>query len=134
MGLVLGEVFLVFVLFFKADHPYNQFGRFLHNWILWDMTRSFFSKCLYFVPIAWSILSLCVTPLKKKSFYLFYPFAILYLMPNAVIEIRYGFIPFALFLLLKEPDSERITLFTLASYIVPVVVIMNLLCGVMFFP
>ena len=134
MWIVLAEVFLVFALFFKADHPYNQFGRFLHNWILWDMARSFFNKCLYFVPIAYSILSLCVTPLRKKSFYLLYPFTIVYLLPNAIIEIRYCFIPFALFLLLKEPDSDRITLFTLATYIVPVAVFMYLLCNLTFFP
>lgn len=134
MALVLGEVFLVFALFFKVDHPYNQFGRFLHNWLLWDMARSFTNKCLYFIPIAYSILSLCVTPLKKKSFYLLYPFTVLFLLPNPVIEIRYLFIPLALFLLFKEPDSKRITLFTAATYVVPIVVMMNLLLDTTFFP
>jgi len=134
MWLVLAEVFLVFALFFKANHPYNQFGRFLHNWILFGMAGSFPSKCIFFIPIAYSILSLCVTPLTKRSFYLIYPFTILYLMPNAVTEIRYCFIPFSLFLALKEPDSPRISLFTLASYIVPVAIIMYLLCNLTFFP
>ncbi len=118
MWVVLLETFLVYALFFRADHPYNQLARFLHNWILWDMARSIPLKCLYFIPIAYSILSLCVTPLRQKSFYLLYPFTILFLVPNAVIEIRYGFIPYALFLLFKEKDSERIMLFTLAIYVV----------------
>lgn len=134
MAVVLVEVFLVFVLFFKSDHHYNQFARFLHNWILFAMTGPFPTRCLCFLPIAYSILSLCVTPLKRKSFYFLYPFTILYLLPNAVIEIRYCFIPYTLFLLFKEPDSERISLFTIATYLVPIVVIMNLLMDASFFP
>lgn len=134
MWLILAEVFLLYFFFFKADHFYNRLGRFLHNLILIAMTESSFQKCLFFIPIAYSLVSLCVTPLKRKSFYLLYPFTILFLLPNAVIEIRYLFVPLALFLAFKEADSERIAGFTLATYLVPIACIMFLLVQGTFFP
>jgi hypothetical protein len=133
MGVVLAEVFLVYLLFFKADHPYNSMARHIHNWILWSMAGSFLTRCLCFLPIGYSILSLCVTPLRQKSFYLLYPFTILFLLPNAVIEIRYCFIPYALFLSFKEKDPERIVLFTLAIYLVATGCVLYLMKDQMFF-
>ena len=134
MWLVLAEIFLLYFLFFKAGHPYNQMGRFFRNMLLWEILRSPLSKCLYFLPIAYTILSLCVTPLARRSFYLLYPFAVLFLIPLPLIEIRYEFIPLALFLLFKEPDSDRITLFTLATYVVPIAIIVYSMKMEMFFP
>jgi len=109
-------------------------GRFFRNLFLWEILRTPVSKSLYFLPIAYSILSLCVTPLKSRSFYLLYPFTILFLIPLPLIEIRYEFIPLALFLLFKEPDSERITVFTLATYVVPSAIIIYSMTAEMFFP
>jgi len=134
MWLVLAEVFLLYFFFFKADHPYNHMGRFFRNWLLWKMLESPLSKCLHFLPIGYAILSLCVTPLSRRSFYLLYPFTLLFLAPLPVIEIRYCFVPFALFILFKGPDSERITLFSLASYLVPIAVIIYSMKMEMFFP
>jgi alpha-1,2-glucosyltransferase len=134
MWLVLAEVFLFYFLFFRADHPYNQMGRFFRNWLLWDMLRSPLNKCLYFLPIACSILSLCVTPLMRRSFYLLYPFTVLFLIPLPLIEIRYGFIPLALFLLFKGPDSKRVTIFTLATYVVPIAILIYSMKTAAFFP
>ncbi len=133
MGLVLAEVFLVYLLLYKANHPYNSMARLIHNWILWGMAGPVLTRCLYFLPIAYSILSLCVTPLRQRSFYLLYPFTILFLLPNAVIEIRYCFIPYALFLLFKEKDTERTVLFTLAIYLVGIGSILYLMKDQMFF-
>lgn len=134
LWLILIELFGVYYFFFTAQHPYNQFGRILHNWILFAMKASFFSKALSFLPIAYAVLSLCVTKLERPSFYLLYPFTILFLVPLPVIEIRYLFIPFALFLLFKRQDTLRMTLFTLATYLVPIVVLMYLMTRVIFFP
>jgi hypothetical protein len=74
------------------------------------------NRILSFFPIAYSMLSLCVTRLERRSFYLLYPFTIFFLLPNEVIEVRYGFIPLALFLLFKEKDSWKMTAITLAFY------------------
>ena len=117
-GLILIQLFLIYLLFFKVNHPYNRFGRILHNWILWMMDASFLNKALTFLPIAYSVLSLCVTRFHRKSFYLIYPFSILFLMVLPVIEVRYCFISYALFLLFKEKDPEEIIDRTLAIYFV----------------
>jgi hypothetical protein len=102
--------------------------------ILVAMHRTWLSQCLSFLPIAYSIVSLCVTPLKRKSFYLLYPFTVIFLTLDAVIDVRYLFVPLALFLAFKEDDSERITLFTLATYLVPTMFIMALLAEGAYFP
>jgi alpha-1,2-glucosyltransferase len=121
MWLLLIEVFLLYVFFFKATHMYNStrgiFHLFLHNHVTALMKNTApLSRILTFLPIAYSILVLCVTRLERKSFYLLYPFTILFLLPNAVVEIRYIFIPLALFLLFKEKDSWKMTTTTLAFY------------------
>ncbi len=134
IALVLAEVFLFFILFFKATHPYNSMARHIHNWILWAMASpNFLTRCLCFLPVGYSILSLCVTPLRQRSFYLLYPFTILFLLPNAVIEIRYCFVPYTLFLLFKGKDSERTLFFTLATYVVAIGSILFLMRDQMFF-
>jgi alpha-1,2-glucosyltransferase len=134
MWVLLAEVFLAYLFFFNADHVFNHFGRFLHNLILIAMRRTWLNECLCFLPIAYSIVSLCVTPLKRKSFYLLYPFTALFLILDAVIDVRYFFVPLAIFLVFKEDDSERITLFTLATYLVPTAFIMALLAEGIYFP
>lgn len=134
MWLILIELFLVYVLFFKVTHRYNSFGRFLHNWIFWIMAASIQSKILTFFPIAYTLLSFCVTPLQKKSFYWLYPLTALSLLPLPVLEIRYPMIPYALFLLFKERDSEQVAQNTLAIYFVASACLLNLMSDNSFFP
>ncbi|HOW59016.1 MAG TPA: hypothetical protein PLO78_04750 [Candidatus Omnitrophota bacterium] len=129
--LILIELFFVYLLFFKSEHLYNTLAGHIHNRIVWRMESH---KILSFLPIAYTVLSLCVTRLQQKSFYLFYPVAILFLITLPVIEIRYTFIPFSLFLLFKEKSSERITLLTLATYVVPIVCLMALILDRTYFP
>lgn len=129
--LILIELFLIYLLFYKVTHIYNTLGRHLHNWLVWEMQ---WHKVITFLPIAYTVLSLCVTKLQRKSFYLLYPFALLFLLTLSVIEVRYSFIPFVLFLLFKERDSERITAMTLATYFVPVYCVMFFLIDASFFP
>ena len=134
MWLILVELFLVYYLFFNANHPYNRFGRFIRTWIMFMMTASFVNRVLTFLPIAYAVLSLCVTRLQRPSFYLFYPFAILFLLPFAFVEIRYSFIPFSFYLLFKEEDSERIMLMTHAINIVAIGCLIFLMGDGSFFP
>lgn len=134
MWLILIELFLVYCLFFNANHPYNRFGRFIRTWMMLIMTASFPNKILSFLPIAYSILSLCVTPFHRPSFYLVYPFSVLFLLPFAFVEIRYSFIPFSLFLLFKEKDSERIMMMTHAINIVVIGCLLFLMFDGSFFP
>jgi len=135
LWLILIEITMIYFFFFQSTHYYNGFARFLHNWfIFWMTSPSILVKAAAFIPIVYSVLSLCVTPLQRKSYYLLYPFSILFLLPLPVIEIRYLFIPLAFFILFKQKDPENITLFTLATYIVPNICVIYLILHGTFFP
>lgn len=115
MWLILAECFMIYFFLFKVSHPWNGLQSFLHNLLLGQMASH---KVIYFLPIAYAILSLCVTRLQRKSFYLLYPFTILFLLVIPLISYRYLFIPFGLFLALKEKDSVKITSFAVALYFI----------------
>lgn len=104
--LVTGTAFAFYMLKFENDHPYNQVDSFLRNAVLLEAMKNDWRKALFFVPIIYSVLSLCVTELKQKSFYLLYPLAFIFLTPSWLIEQRYYLIPFTLFLLFKKSGSK----------------------------
>ena len=131
---ILIELFLVYLFFFEVRHPFNRLGRWIHNLLLMQMDKNLLNQTLSFLVIAYSILSICVTPLRRKSFYLLYPCSILFLLLHPVIEVRYTFIIFSLFILFKEKESERITLFTLATYVVPLLCLLISILDNSFFP
>ncbi|MFH0801251.1 MAG: hypothetical protein V2A78_02555, partial [bacterium] len=122
------SVFLVYLFVFKNDHPYNFYPTnakpgdmlFLRNSILrysLDST-SLFVKSIFFIPIGYSILSLIVTGLHKQIYYLIYPLTILFLSISWLIEPRYYLVPFTMFLLCKEEESEKTEYFTIAWFFV----------------
>lgn len=132
VGWFFTVLFLIYTFFFRADHLYNSlssiFSAFLHNWVLeWMRNPSFLHKTISFLTIAYSLLSICVTRLQRKSFYWLYPFTLLFIIPDTVLEIRYFFIPFTLFLLFRERDSTRTFFFTLTYYLIFLTVIMVLM-------
>ncbi len=102
-------LFLLYMMTFHNDHWYNQGwdSVFIRNRILMAMTYTPFLKILFFIPIGCAFLSFVVTPLARRSFWLLYPIVILSLLPSWLIEERYYFVPFALFLLFREERSER---------------------------
>lgn len=121
MGWILAGLYFIYLFFFRAAHEYNSYQLFLHNNLLgWMRSPSALNRTLAFLPIAYSIVSLCVTPLQRKSFRWLYPFTLLFIIPSVVIEIRYLFIPFTLFILFRERDSERMFLITLIFYMLGV--------------
>ncbi len=111
--------FIFYLLTFKNTHPYNQEAHsfFLRNQILLFFTSSIALKVIFFLPIAYTLLSLSVTKLPSKACYLMYPTTILYLLPSWLIEQRYYLIPFALFLAFKEKKSNAIEYLTILAYI-----------------
>lgn len=112
--------FIAYFFFFKVRNFYNSpiiFKFFLHNRLLGLMTLNPTVKALCFLPILGSLLAIIGTPLKQRSFYLLYPFTLLFLILLFHVEPRYGFIPLTLFLLFKESDSLQEDLITLALYI-----------------
>jgi alpha-1,2-glucosyltransferase len=114
--LILG-IFL-YILTFRNSHSYNFNLYFIRNKLLVYFTANTFRKILFAIPIIYSILSVIVTKLKKKSFYLLYPFAIIYLSPSWLIEPRYYMIPFTLFILFKEKQSKVVEYSTIILYVI----------------
>jgi len=118
--LLLIDIFMIFFLTFKADSPYNSLNTccFLRNILLNYIIDNPFNKSISFMPIGYSILSLCVTPLKNKKHYLIYPFTFIFLGLLWLIEQRYYLIPFALFILFRKSQSLLVEYSTLAIYII----------------
>jgi len=118
--LILGAIFIFYLLTFRANHPYNQFlpDYFLRNFIASLALSSLQNKILFFLPIGYSILSLWVSKLHQKLFYLLYPFTIIFLSLLWLVEPRYYIIPFALFFLFKKQKSFLVEYSTIIIYIV----------------
>ncbi|HKR03275.1 MAG TPA: hypothetical protein VJY62_01460, partial [Bacteroidia bacterium] len=112
--------YLLFILTFSNDHPFNyQWGNYyLRNAVLIFFNSSWLHKTIFFIFVIYSVLSLCVTELKSKSFYLYYLFTFLFLLPSWLIEQRYYFIPFTLFLLFKKEDKKWVEISTLALFVI----------------
>jgi len=120
--LLLGllAVYLVYMLTFQDTHPFNQFlnpPHYLRNKLLQLVTSGPLLKTAFFLPVAYALLSLGVTRLREARFYWLYPFTILSLVPFWLIEPRYSFVPFALFLLFKEERSPLVEWLTIFFYI-----------------
>lgn len=100
---------VLFLLTFKTDHPYNQpeLDWWLHNALLTALASSVWTKLAMFPPMALALMSLSVTPLRERSHYLVYPFAVLSLLPAWQIEQRYYLAPLVLFLLFRVQRSLR---------------------------
>ncbi|MDY3642089.1 hypothetical protein QWT45_29825, partial [Escherichia coli] len=99
-------------LTFRADHPWNVPSpgtvMLLRNeWLVW-MKASGLHRVVCFLPVAWVVLSLAVTELKRPAFYLLYPCAILNLAPSWLVEPRYCLPFLVLFLLLRERRSPAV--------------------------
>lgn len=116
--LLLLDIYLLYILTFKVDSPMNGPSTyFLRNILLNYMIENPLNKSIFFIPIGYSILSLCVTPLINKKHYLIYPFTFIFLGLLWLVEQRYYLIPFTFFLLFKKSQSFLIEYSTLAIYI-----------------
>ena len=103
-------LFGIFLLTFHNTHPYNNVlpDYYVRNALLMAADKSFIWKLALFIPIALSLLSLGVTRLQQKSFYWLYPFTLLSLIPFWLVEPRYYFVPYSLFILMQERRDGRL--------------------------
>ncbi|MCL5798121.1 MAG: Dol-P-Glc:Glc(2)Man(9)GlcNAc(2)-PP-Dol alpha-1,2-glucosyltransferase [Patescibacteria group bacterium] len=108
--------FLLLLLSFQNSHPWNQYTYFLRNKILVAAASSPPLKLLYFIPIVYGFIMFFIVRLQKKEYYLLYPFIILYLLPSWLVEVRYLFIPFAMYLLFRKRLSDRVEKVTAAYF------------------
>lgn len=118
--LLCSVLLVLYTATFWAEHGYNYFDFFLRNRLVQWMRADELHRLILFVPMLWAFLSLVVTPLREKRFYLLYPFTVLSLIPHSLVDQRYFMESIALFILFKKDDSHWINLFTLAIYL-PVV-------------
>lgn len=126
--LCLVGFYLIYTETFKMEYFYhfNQsdfvkfppHGMLLRNWIVNTAAETSLNKLIFFIPIAYSTLSLTVTKLKENVHYLLYPLTILFLSQHWLIDPRYLIIPFTFFLLFKENRGKLVEYSTLALFII----------------
>jgi len=119
--LSLAVLFPLFWLGFVNDHPHNteRADFFLRNAILVYFSSTALRKLLFFLPVALACLCVASVPM-KRPWWLLFPFTMLFLLPEWLVEQRYYLVPLSLFLLAREqssPWSERLqtALFFIAS-------------------
>jgi len=110
--------YIYFLISFQNTHPYNQVDYVLNTHVLKLFTSTILLKSLFFIPVLYSILSLYVTKLHKKSYYLLYAFSFIFLLPSWLIAIRYYFVPFVFFILFKKEQSKLVEYSTIAICLV----------------
>jgi len=115
---LLVGVFLIGLGTFHNDHIYNNKPGIWFNNFLQMLQASPFLLIGYFIIITVVILYLCTVNLNDKGGYLLYLFTILYLLFSWLIEPRYYFIPFALFILFKSSSESWVEKFVLGYYII----------------
>jgi alpha-1,2-glucosyltransferase len=106
LPILLGILFVIYMKTFKIEHAHNfQSDYFLRNWLLFLLDGHFWYKVAAFGLIAFSLLSLIVTPLRSRFNYWLYPVTLLALLPVSLIEQRYYIVPFAFLMLFRKPKS-----------------------------
>jgi alpha-1,2-glucosyltransferase len=106
---VFVALYIFFMFTFFNTHWYNQdlYSVFFRNRILVYFNLTLLLKTAFFIPVAWSVLTLLVTHQKRHDLFLLFPMTLLYLLPSWLIEQRYYFLPFAFYLLFRNGFSAR---------------------------
>jgi len=130
-GMILAYIF--FMKTFVNDHPFNQATWFLRNYLLVVFASSIFMKSLFFLLAFYAALSIAGNRLQEKKWLVIYPFIFLYLLPYWLIEVRYYFIPIALFMLGRKTAPKYIEYAALAIYVVISLFFVNGIANFRFF-
>ncbi|NSL55470.1 hypothetical protein HJ583_010580 [Uliginosibacterium sp. IMCC34675] len=107
--LMLLAGFLLYMGTYTNPHPYNQehLRWWLHNELLYWLTQSFTFRVLAFLPVAWMVLTACVTRMPDARLNWLYPAAIASAAMHPLIEPRYYVPALLLFVLWRPLMSER---------------------------
>jgi alpha-1,2-glucosyltransferase len=106
---ILSALFLLYLLTMQNTHPYNQNpDEYLRNQILVFVMSRWLIKALFFIPIAFALLLLWVTPLRSGAAIPLYVCVVLSLGAHWLVEPRYAILPIALFTLLRERRSSLV--------------------------
>jgi alpha-1,2-glucosyltransferase len=117
LAALLGGV--LFFTTFQADHPYNgaRYASFLHNRILLGLSATPLARLLFLAASLVAALTVAVTPLSRRSFYLLYPATLASLLPVWHVEPRYDLVPFTLFILFRRRLAAGIEGASLAWFV-----------------
>ena len=108
--------FVVYLETFWVLHQWNYNPWWLRNRLLTWLRQDAWNPWLAFLPMLWAIVSLCVTPFARRSFYWMYPVAILSVVPFSLIEPRYFMVPLVFFMLFAEWKNVYVDRLTIAMY------------------
>ncbi len=93
---------------FAVTHHYNlglpEFH--LRNRVLGWLANDPVARLLAFPLMAWSLLSIAVSPLKEKASIWLFPVTVLAMLPAELIEQRYYIPPLVLWLLFRQPQHK----------------------------
>jgi len=115
---IIVVVYFFYMATFTNSHPWNHYTFFLRNKLLILFTSNVLYKTIFFAVMVISLLSLAVTKLYKKSFYLFYPATLLFLAPLWLVEQRYFFVPLTFFLLFKNASNIKVEWIAFVYFVV----------------
>ncbi|MBM3232839.1 hypothetical protein FJZ18_01595 [Candidatus Pacearchaeota archaeon] len=114
--------FIIYLVTFNVEHHFNKITLFFRNQALLAITSSLALKILFFIPLAYTMLSLKVTKTVSNISYILYPFILLFLLPMQHIEFRYSIIPISLLFLLVDDEhyGERLNLafYSILSFLI----------------
>lgn len=111
---------ILFWTTFRVSHPYNLMGLsfFLRNWLLDLFTSSVSMRAVFGACGFYAALSLAVTPLHRRAYYLIYPLTLVYLSASWLVEPRYDMIPFVLILAARKKTDPVTEFITLAFFVI----------------
>lgn len=123
-------LFAIYFFTFRSDHPFNlaEPDYYPRNQLLILTRDSNLWRVVFFLPVAFGLLALGVARLRQQRFYWLYPFTLLGLLPFWLIEPRYAFVPFSLWILFKEEQSPLVEWLTIGLYAllaIPMLVLMK---------
>ena len=119
---VLIGCFFVYFLTYEHPHKYNSFSLafYRHNWFLHYTSDVTPIRIAAFIPMAWMALSYATAAGSsdyRREMLLLVPFALLSMVPLPLIEPRYYYVAFCLFLALRPAMSTASNVVTLVYYL-----------------
>ena len=128
--------FALYMGTYSNAHPYNgeQLRYFLHNEALHWLTAYPWIRASAFVPMAWMVLTACVTDLAEPRLKVLYVIAPLAVGLHPLIEQRYYLPALTLFQVWREPLGARWENALVALYALGTIVIMWGIVSERFFP
>jgi hypothetical protein len=108
--------FVLYMRSFAVTHPWNIAPQhFVRNAMLAWATASYLSKMLFFIPMALGFALVASTKLARPALWLWVPMSFALLLPQSLIEQRYGLLPVALWSLFRKdttPGAEALSVVT----------------------